>query len=135
MGLGSSLGTGHSPEPRLEQVLLPRKHEFEVAVPEGVTVYGYVLSYEIWNVFVRVNIALIDTPLGSIHDRPALRLADGSDARLVQGNGGGGERFSALSSSFARPAPQTVTLGLGGGMLGKPDRNVSFTPVMELEIP
>jgi hypothetical protein len=135
MGLGSSLGTGHSPEPRLEQVLLPRKHEFVVAVPEGVTVYGYVLNYEIWNVFVRVNIALIDTPLGSIHDRPALRLADGSDARLVQGNGGGGERFSALSSSFARPAPQTVTLGLGGGMLGKPDRNVSFTPVMELEIP
>ena len=135
MGLGSSLGTGHSPEPRLEQVLLPRKHEFEVAVPEGVTVYGYVLSYEIWNVFVRVNIALIDTPLGSIHDRPALRLADGSDARLVQGNGGGGERFSALSSSFARPPPQTVPLGFGGGMLGKPDRNVSFTPVMELEIP
>jgi hypothetical protein len=128
MGLGSSWGTGHSPEPRLEQVLLPYKHEFEVAVPEGVTVHGYVLSYEIWNAFVRVNIALIDTPLGSIHDRPALRLADGLDARLVQGNGGGGERFSALSSSFDRPAPQTVTLGLGGGRLGKPDMNVSSPP-------
>lgn len=76
------------------------------------------LSYEIWNAFVRVNIALIDTPLGSIHDRRALRLADGSDARLVQGNGGGGERFSALSSSFVRPARQTVTLGFGGGRLG-----------------
>ena len=119
---------GHSPEPRLEQVLLPRKHEFEMAVPEGVTVYGYVLSYEIWNVFVRVNIALIDTPLGSIHDRPALRLADGSDARLVQGNGGGGERFAAGKSSRgtlrtrraqSRAAARTVPDRLDSGSFGK----------------
>jgi hypothetical protein len=135
MRLESSWGTGHNPEPRLEQVLLPDTHKFEAAVPEDITVHGYVLSYEIWNTFVRVNIALIDTPLGSVHDRPALRLADGSYARLVQGNGGGGERFSALSSSFVRPAPQTVVLGLGGGRRGKPDKNVRFTPVMGLKIP
>lgn len=135
MRLATSWGTGKDPRPRLERVLLPRTHRFEVAVPEGVTVHGYVLSYEIWDAFVRVNIALVDTPLGSVHDRPALRLVDGTYARLVQGNGGGGERFSALSSSFVRPTPQTVALGLGGGRLGRPDRNVRFTPIMELEIP
>lgn len=134
MRLATPRGTGNDPQPRLEQVLIPHTHHFEVAVPEGVTVNGYVLSYEIWNTFLRVNIALIDTPLGSLHDRPALRLADGTYARLIQGNGGG-ERFSALSSSFVRPAPQRVALGLGGGRLGKPDKNVRFTPIMELEIP
>lgn len=133
--LTSPRAPGNDPPPRLERVLLPHTHQFEVAVPEGVVVQGYVLSYEIWNVFVRVNIALVDTPLGSVHDRPALRLVDGTYARLVQGNGGGGERFSALSSSFVRPTPQTVALGLGGGRLGKPDKNVRFTPIMELEIP
>lgn len=73
MRLGSSWGTGRNPGPRLEQVLLPDTHEFQLAVPERVTVHGYVLSYEIWNRFVRMNTALIDTPLGSIHDRPSVR--------------------------------------------------------------
>lgn len=123
------------PEPALEQVLLPQRHEFRVAVPEGGIVHGYVLSYEIWNEFVRVNTALIDVQLGAIHDRPALQLADGSFARLVQGNGGGGERFSSYSTAFFRPAPGAVTLGLGGGHLGKPEMGVRFTPIIDLEIP
>lgn len=123
------------PQPVLEKVLLPGRHEFRVAVPEGRIVHGYVLSYEIWNQFVRVSIALVDTPLGTIHDRPALRLADGSFPRLVQGSGGGGEWFSVLSSAFVRPAPGTVTLGLGGGHLGRPEKGVRFTPIMDLEIP
>ncbi|WP_275092537.1 hypothetical protein [Sinomonas gamaensis] len=32
------------PEPVLEQVLLPERHELRVAVPEGVIVHGYVPS-------------------------------------------------------------------------------------------
>lgn len=123
------------PEPVLEQVLLPERHEFRVAVPEGPIVHGYVLSYEIWNQFVRVNTALIDVPLGAIHDRPALQLEDGKFARLLEGSGGGGERFSSHSTAFVRPAPGTVTLGLGGGHLGKPEKGVRFTPITHLVIP
>ncbi|WP_138413967.1 hypothetical protein [Sinomonas gamaensis] len=123
------------PAPALEQVLLPERHEFRVAVPEGVIVHGYVPSYELWDVFVRVNIALIDVQLRGIHDRPALQLSDGSFARMIQGSGGGGERFGSWSTAFVRPAPGTVTLGLGGGHLGKPERGVRFTPIMDFEIP
>ncbi|MCH6469866.1 hypothetical protein [Sinomonas terrae] len=123
------------PEPALEQVLLPERHEFRVAAPEGGIVHGYVLSYEIWDEFVRVNTVLVGFQSGAIHDRPALQLADGSFARLIQGSGGGGERLSSWSAAFARPAPGRVTLGLGGGHLGKPERGVRFTPITDLRIP
>jgi hypothetical protein len=54
-----------------------RGHEFRVTVHEGQIVDGHGLSYEIWDEFVRFNIAPIDTPPRAIHDR-RLRLADGS---------------------------------------------------------
>lgn len=132
--VGRSAMSGQ-PEPVLEQVLLPDRHEFSVSVPEGILVHGYVLSYEIWNVFVRINLALIDVPLRAIRDRPALQLADGSFARLVQGNGGGGERFSTQSAAFVRPAPGVAILGLGGDRIGKPEEGLQFTPIMDLAIP
>ncbi|WP_171042227.1 hypothetical protein [Sinomonas gamaensis] len=53
----------------------------------------------------------------------------------MQGSGGGGVRFSSWSTAFVRPAAGAVTLGLGGGHLGKPEKGVRFTPVMDLEIP
>lgn len=159
--MGTLIGAVHSGEgepPRLERVLRPEKHEFEVTVPDGATVHGYVTSYEVWDQFVRVNVTFIDRPLRGEHrDVPVLRLADGTFAKMVHGNGGGSPRFTVMGAAFARPsAAQTVTIGLGrdrhsanlprgteqggevvGGFqpLHDDEDGLLFTPIMDLQLP
>lgn len=156
--MGTIIGAVHSmggEPPRLEQVLLPARHGFEVTVPDGSVVRGYVTSYEVWDSFVRVNVTFIDQPLRSGHDDAlVLRLSDGTFAKMVQGNGGGSDRFSVMTSAFARPlVAQTATLGLGrdrrrrpiprivqnsgGAMLptSDPNEEMVFTQIMDLPLP
>lgn len=152
--IGAVPSMGGEP-PRLERVLLPARHEFEVTVPDGSVVRGYVTSYEVWDSFVRVNVTFIDRPLRSGQDDElVLRLSDGTFAKMVHGNGGGSDRFSFMASAFARPlAAQTATLGLrrdrrrpstprivqnpGGAMLPARDPNeeMVFTQIMDLPLP
>ncbi|WP_427130744.1 hypothetical protein [Pseudarthrobacter sp. S9] len=147
--------SGEAERPRLERVLLPVRHEFEATVPDGSVVRGYVTSYEVWDSFVRVNVTFIDRPLRSGHDDAlVLRLADGTFAKMVHGNGGGSDRFSVRATAFARPlAAQTATIGLGrdrqrraapriglnpsGAMIPArdPHEQMIFTPIMDLRLP
>ncbi|BAS18409.1 hypothetical protein AHiyo8_pI67130 (plasmid) [Arthrobacter sp. Hiyo8] len=153
------IGTVHSmggEPPRLERVLLPARHEFEVTVPDGSVVRGYVTSYEVWDSFVRVNVTFIDRPRRREHNDDALvlRLSDGTFAKSVHGNGGGSDRFSVMATAFARPlGAQTATLGLGryrrrpptpsivqnpgGAMLPArdPSEEMVFTQIMDLSLP
>ncbi|MEZ2390195.1 hypothetical protein AB6813_11715 [bacterium RCC_150] len=155
--MGTTIGAVHlmgSESPRLERVLLPARHEFEVTVPDNSVVRGFVTSYEVWNSFVRVNVTFIDRPLRSKHDYSlVLRLSDGTFAKMVHGNGGGSERFSVMASGFARPlVAQTATLGLrrdrqgpaprivqnpDGAVLpaSDPSEEAAFTPIMDLALP
>ncbi|GGI00965.1 hypothetical protein ACFFGR_16800 [Arthrobacter liuii] len=156
--MGTMIGAVHSmggEPPRLERVLLPVRHEFEVTVPDGSVVRGYLTSYEVWDSFVRVNVTFIDRPLRSGQDDAVvLRLSDGTFAKMVHGNGGGSDRFSFMASAFARPlVAQTATLGLrrdwrrpstprivqnpGGAMLPARDPNeeMVFTQIMDLPLP
>lgn len=156
--MGTMIGAVHSmggEPPRLERVLLPVRHEFEVTVPDGSVVRGYVTSYEVWDSFVRVNVTFIDRPLrNKREDVLVLKLADGTFAKMVHGNGGGSERFSTMGTAFARPlVAQTATLGLGrdrrrpptprivqnpgGAMLPARDPNeeMIFTQIMDLPLP
>jgi hypothetical protein len=156
--MGTMIGAVHSmggEPPRLERVLLPARHEFEVRVPDGSVVRGYVTSYEVWDSFVRVNVTFIDRPLRSGHDDAlVLRLSDGTFAKMVHGNGGGSDRFSVMATAFARPlVAQTATLGLGrdrrrppmprivqnpgGEVLPARDPNdeMVFTQIMDLALP
>jgi len=156
--MGTMIGAVHSmggDPPRLERVLLPERHEFEVIVPDGSGVRGYVTSYEVWDAFVRVNVTFIDRPLRSgREDALVLRLSDGTFAKMVHGNGGGSDRFSVMGTAFARPpVAQTATLGLGrdrrqpltarivqnpGGMVlpvRDPEEEMVFTPIMDLMLP
>ncbi|WP_138417542.1 hypothetical protein [Sinomonas gamaensis] len=66
---------------------------------------------------------------------PPCSSAMGPSRGWCRGVAAGGERFGSWSTAFVRPAPGTVTLGLGGGHLGKPEKGVLFTPIMELAIP
>lgn len=129
--------SGEAEPPRLERVLLPERHEFEVTVPDGAIVHGYVTSYEVWDQFVRVNATFIDRPLRSEHrDVLVLRLADGTFAQMVQGNGGGSPRFTVMGAAFVRPAvAQTVTVGLGRDRRPDPSTDMLFTPIMDLRLP
>jgi hypothetical protein len=152
IGAVHSMGGG---PPRLERVLLPERHEFEVIVPDGSGVRGYVTSYEVWDSFVRVNVTFIDRPLRSgREDALVLRLSDGTFAKMVHGNGGGSDRFSVMGTAFARPpVAQTATLGFGrdrrrpstprivqnpGGVVQPvrdPANEMIFTPIMDLALP
>jgi hypothetical protein len=152
------LESGEGEPPLLERVILPERHEFEVTVPDGATVHGYVTSYEVWDQFVRVNVTFIDRPLRTEHrDVLVLRLADGTFAKMVQGSGGGSPRFTVMGAAFVRPpVAQTVTVGLGRGrreadapprvsrhsgeVLGsmrpaRGDADILFTPIMDLQLP
>ncbi|MEN8584127.1 hypothetical protein ABFP37_15635 [Burkholderia sp. RS01] len=156
--MGTMIGAVHSmggEPPRLERVLLPERHEFEVVVPDGSGVRGYVTSYEVWDSFVRVNVTFIDQPLRSgREDALVLRLSDGTFAKMVHGNGGGSDRFSVTGMAFAGPlVAQTATLGLGrdpcrppaprvvqdtrGVVLPArdPTEEMVFTPIMDLALP
>lgn len=156
--MGTVVGAVHSMRgepPRLELVILPVRHEFEVTVPDGSVVRGYVTSYEVWDSFVRVNVAFIDRPLRSGHDDAlVLRLSDGTFAKMVHGNGGGRDRFSVMAIAFARPlVAQAAMLGLGrdrrrhptprivhnpGGTVlpaRDPNEEMVFTQIMDLPLP